>query len=327
MAHIIPVFIPHEGCPHDCVFCNQRRIAAPVSPKPEEVHEQVCTALDTVFADDDTMPEVAFYGGSFTAIPGEKQESYLEAVKDLPVTIRLSTRPDAIDDEVLGRLSRYNVKTIELGAQSMSDEVLRRAGRGHTAEDTVKASTAIKAGGFSLVLQTMCGLPGDEGTYAGTARKIAALKPDAVRIYPVVVIRDTALYDMWKNGAYRPFTPHEGAAAAADMLEIFLENDIPVIRIGLNPTDELTSGGAAAGAYHPALGEMARSEIYLRRMIASAGKHAEGTVTFYVNPKRVSRALGIRRENIKLLNDLGYVNCKVAPCSSLGEYEVRSIWS
>ena len=324
MARIIPVFIPHKGCPHDCVFCNQRRIAAPEAPEPSAVRKSVEDALLITGTQD---VQVAFYGGSFTAIPLEEQKSYLDCLANLPVTVRLSTRPDAIDGAVLDLLSKYPVRTIELGAQSMSNAVLARSARGHTAEDTVRASKLIKERGFSLILQTMCGLPGDGGTYRDTARKAAQLAPDGVRIYPVVVIRDTALYDLWQSGDYTPLTPHEGAAAAADMLEVFLEYDIPVIRIGLNPTEDLSSGGAAAGAYHPALGEMARSEIYLRRMMRAAGEPKDGHAEFYVNPRRISRALGIARENIARLENAGYKNPKILPCESLGEYEVRCIWS
>lgn len=323
MARIIPVFIPHEGCPHDCVFCNQRRIAAPVSPSPEDVREQVCTAVHTAGAG----AQVAFYGGSFTAIPRARQEAYLKAIADLPVTVRLSTRPDAIDSEVLTLLSYFPVETIELGAQSMSDRVLACSGRGHTAEDTRRASAQIQKAGFSLILQAMCGLPEDGGTWVDTAREIAALEPDGVRIYPVVVIRDTKLYDLWKAGQYTPLTPEEGAHAAADMLEVFLRRRIPVIRIGLNPTQELSAGGAAAGAYHPALGEMARAQIYLRRMLACAGALREGILTFYVNPNRISRALGIRKGNLEALRQLGYENVKVCGREGLDEYEVESFWS
>lgn len=323
MARIIPVFIPHEGCPHDCVFCNQRRIAAPVSPAPEDVREQVCTALHTAGAG----AELAFYGGSFTALPMARQEAYLQAVSGLPITIRLSTRPDAIDEEVLSLLAHFPVKTIELGAQSMSDKVLFNSGRGHRAEDTRRASALIREAGFSLILQVMCGLPGDADTWTDTAHEIARLKPDGVRIYPVVVIRDTRLYELWKAGVYVPLTPEQGACAAADMLEVFLQRHIPVIRIGLNPTQELSSGGAVAGAYHPALGEMARAQVYLRRMLASAGPVRAGKVTFYVNEKRISRALGIRKGNLEALRQMGYADTAVAGRPDLGEYEVESFWS
>ena len=316
---IIPVFIPHEGCPHDCVFCNQRRIAAPVSPKPEEVREQVCTALKTAGAG----AQVAFYGGSFTAIAPEKQEAYLASVKGLPVSIRVSTRPDAIDEETLARLQKYGVKTIELGAQSMSDAVLARAGRGHSAEDTRRACRLIRDfGGFELILQLMCGLPGDEDTRFFSAREAAKLHPDGVRIYPVVVVRETALYDLWKAGQYTPLTVDEGARTAAQMLEVFIEADIPVLRIGLNPTEELSSGGAAAGAYHPALGEMARSYVYLSRILAAAGAPREGKLTVYVNQNRLSQAIGVKRANLDALRRLGYTNVSVKGRAGIGEFEV-----
>ena len=248
MARILPVFVPHEGCPHDCVFCNQRRIAAPVSPDPGEVRERVCAARDAGLAS-----EVAFYGGSFTAIPEERQEAFLAAVAGTGVSIRISTRPDCVDAAVIDRLLRYHIKTVELGAQSMDESVLRKANRGHSAEDVRRASRLLKDAGLTLILQAMAGLPGDYGTWRRTAEELAALHPDGVRIYPVVVIRDTVLYEMWQRGIYQPLTVSEGADAAADMLEVFLKHDIPVIRIGLNPTEELSGGAAVAGAYHPAL--------------------------------------------------------------------------
>lgn len=323
MARIIPVFIPHEGCPHDCVFCNQRRIAAPASPDPEDIRDEVIKALSIT----GKGAEVAFYGGSFTAIPAEKQEAYLESVAGLDVKIRLSTRPDYIDVPTLERLKKYGVETIELGAQSMDDHVLNLSGRGHTAEHTVNASKLIKDYGFKLILQCMAGLPGDRDTLKSTAEKICQLKPDGVRIYPVVVIRDTVLYDMWQSGEYQPLTPEEGAEAAADMLEIFLENNINVIRIGLNPTEELSSGAAVAGAYHPALGEMTRAAIYRRNIIkAICGAEIKGhKLTVYCAKGRISSAVGVKKANIKAFLNMGAADVKVKEDAALKDYEVKAV--
>ena len=322
MARIFPVFVPHEGCPHDCVFCNQRRIAAPVSPEPSEIRARVCAAAEQGLAG-----EVAFYGGSFTAIPAERQEAFLAAVADLPVSIRLSTRPDCIDREVIERLTRYGVSTVELGAQSMDDRVLRLAGRGHTAEDVRRAAHMLKDAGFQVILQAMAGLPGDSGTLQKTARELALLRPDGVRIYPVVVIRDTALYDMWQNGAYRPLTVSEGADAAADMLEVFEEYKIPVIRIGLNPTEELSGGAAAAGAYHPALGEMTRSRLYLRHIMADlSGRDLTGKrLTVFVSRGRTSQAVGVGGENREKLRRMGAAKIIVQEDNRLEGYAVRTL--
>ena len=203
---IIPVFVPHVGCPNNCVFCNQRKISGQLKPAdPGEVTETIEKALKVI--PDGSKAQLAFYGGSFTAIPAEQQTALLSAAhafveRGALDSIRLSTRPDAIDDVILERLRRYGVRTIELGAQSLDDEVLRRSGRGHTAEDVFKASEMVKAYGFGLIIQMMTGLPGDTKEKAvKTAEKICSIGPDGVRIYPTVIIRDTALYDMWR--AYR----------------------------------------------------------------------------------------------------------------------------
>jgi histone acetyltransferase (RNA polymerase elongator complex component) len=265
--------------------------------------------------------EVAFYGGSFTAIDAARQEAFLDAASVPGVKIRLSTRPDCVDVEVIARLLRYPVETVELGAQSMDDEVLLRSGRGHTAEDVRKASALIKNTGFKLILQAMAGLPGDEGTWADTARALAELHPDGTRIYPVVVIENTELCDMWRRGEYRALTVSEGADAAAEMLEIFEGAGIPVIRVGLNPTEDLSGGDAVAGAYHPALGEMARSRIFLKRILREVGGHS-GRVSVYVPRGKTSQAVGIRRENILKLAELG-ITAKIHEDEALTGYNVR----
>ena len=207
-ASIIPVFIPHWGCPHACVFCNQRRISGVKHPADAETVRAEVERARTVLPKGERA-ELAFYGGSFTAIPAEQQEALLSAAKacldeGVLSSIRLSTRPDAIDADVLSRLHRYGVETIELGAQSLCDEVLRCAHRGHTAADVENASRLIRASGFRLILQMMTGLPGDSPERSiHTAKKIISLKPDGVRIYPTVIVRDTELYDRWSAGHYR----------------------------------------------------------------------------------------------------------------------------
>lgn len=322
MARILPIFIPHEGCPHDCVFCNQRRIAAPVSPDPGEIRERVCAAFEAGLTS-----EVAFYGGSFTAIPAERQEAFLAAVEGTGVAVRVSTRPDCIDEAVIERLLRHRVQTVELGAQSMDDGVLRLANRGHTAEDVRRASRLLKDAGFTVVLQAMAGLPGDRGTWRQTAEELAALFPDGVRIYPVVVIRDTALYDMWRRGTYQPLSVPEGADAAADMLEVFLKYNIPVIRIGLNPTEELSGGAAVAGAYHPALGEMAHSRIFLRRVLQDLKETSfrGKRLRIGVPRGRVSQMAGVSRENIRKLEEMGAAGVRIFEDESLYGYAVRTL--
>ena len=212
---------------------------------------------------------MAFYGGSFTAIPVTEQISLFEAAKpyldDGTISsIRLSTRPDAIDDEVLARLKRYSVQTVELGAQSLCDKVLYLSGRGHTAKEVEDASRLVKEAGFELILQMMTGLPGDtDESCLETAKKIIALKPNGVRIYPTVIVRDTALYDMWKAGKYKEHTVEDAVRVCAKLTKLFDFSGIPIIRMGLNPTEDLSGGDAVGGAYHPALGELVRSRMML----------------------------------------------------------------
>lgn len=329
MGSVIPIFIPHVGCPHDCIFCNQKKIAGTISPvEAGEVSLIISDSLKNA-----RLPaEVAFYGGSFTAIEKDLMVRYLDAVSPfisdgIVSGIRLSTRPDCINEEVLQILKKYDVHTIELGAQSMDDAVLLKSGRGHTSADTENAAKLIKSSGFSLILQMMTHLPGsNDALDIETAKRIAALSPDGVRVYPTVVIRNTGLETLWLEGKYTPSTPEEAAELGADILEIFEAADIPVIRFGLNPTDELSGGEALAGAYHPALGEMARSQLLLRRAKCEIENLAlrGGEIIISVNPSSISAMSGLKKENKKKLSSLfGFSKISVCGDSSLGTYEVR----
>ena len=306
MSAIIPIFIPHVGCPHDCVFCNQKKIAGALSaPTGEEVGKIIENALE--YSGD--MPQVAFYGGSFTAIERPLMLEYLKSAKAFidkgkVSSIRLSTRPDCIDEEILALLREYGVETIELGCQSMVESVLSASGRGHTAEDVRKSARLIKQGGFRLILQMMTHLPAsDDEKDLETARELCRLKPDGVRVYPTVVVRDTALETLWRRGEYSAATPEEAAKLGGEIIGIFEEKNIPIIRFGLNPTDDLSDGEALAGAYHPALGEMAISAKFLRL----CEKKLEGAETkgrklrILVNPKRISAMSGQKKANKKKL--------------------------
>lgn len=332
-ASILPVFVPHLGCPHACVFCNQRRISGETEPAD-------ANTVRTILASAAAMPkpesgrQLAFYGGSFTAIPEEKQLELLSAAQEgiergIIDSIRLSTRPDAIDDEVLTRLRRFGVETVELGAQSLDDEVLRLSGRGHTADDVRRASRLIKAAGFRLVLQMMTGLPGDSGEQSlDTAREIIELHPDGVRIYPTVIVRDTALYELWQRGAYCEHTVEDAVQICAKLLPLFEKAGIPVLRLGLNPTEELSGGAAVAGAYHPALGELVRARIMLERAEnLLRGVEPGSCVVLAVQPRLLSQMLGQRRRNVSaLIDEFRLAELKVCPNSSISaEIEVLSI--
>ena len=308
-AYIVPVFVPHWGCPHACVFCNQRRISGANKPASAgDVKNAIQRAA--AFLPKGGKRQLAFYGGSFTAIPVPEQEALLGAAKEALDrgeidVVRLSTRPDAIDDTVLARLKRYGVETVELGAQSMDDEVLRRAERGHTAQDVERASRLIKAAGFRLILQMMTGLPGatDESDIE-TARRLVALRPDGVRVYPTVIVRDTALFDLWQAGEYREHTVEDAVRVCAKIVPLFEAAGIPIIRLGLNPTEELSGGAAVGGAYHPALGELVKSRILLEKARALLNRIEPGSrVTLEVGRGKTSQMAGQHRENLRRLKE------------------------
>lgn len=323
---IIPVFVPHLGCPNDCVFCNQRRISGSTVPATAEDVEKAienAAALPRTGA----KRQLAFYGGSFTAIPIHEQTALLAAAKahldsgDIDA-IRLSTRPDAIDGAVLKRLKAYGVETIELGAQSMCEEVLRLAGRGHTALDVEKASLMIREAGFRLILQMMTGLPGDSVERSvETAKRIIALKPDGVRIYPTVIVRDTALFDLWKAGRYKEHTVEDAVEYCARLVPLFDAAGIPVIRLGLNPTEELSGGAAAGGAYHPALGELVKSRIMLERAeTLLRGTERGSAVVLGVAASKMSQLIGQHRQNAeKLTHEFGLRSLKIKPADVSGD--------
>ncbi len=302
---ILPLFIPHLGCPNQCVFCNQKRISGSLFPVSGEDVRRALEALG-----EEKSYELAFYGGSFTAIPMEEQRALLEAVQPFRAAgtvtaIRLSTRPDAIDGERLALLREMGVTTVELGAQSMSEEVLRLSRRGHTAKDVENASHMVKAAGFSLVLQLMTGLPGDTAeSSVESAKRIIALHPDAVRLYPTVIIRDTPLYESWCRGEYTEHTVEDAVELCARLLPLFEAANIPVIRLGLNPTEELSGGQAVAGAYHPALGELVQSRLRRRECEELLhGAEPGSEVTVFVPRRLVSQYIGQKRVNVAYLQN------------------------
>lgn len=305
MASILPVFVPHEGCPCRCVFCNQNAIAGQAERMTaERAGKILLEGLSRL--PEGSRPQAAFYGGSFTAIAETQQEELL-AVTDALIAqgklsdVRISTRPDAITPEILARLRRHRVTVVELGAQSMNETVLRLSGRGHTAQDTRRAAKLVKEAGLSLILQTMAGLPGDtRGTVRETAQKVAELHPDGVRIYPVVVLPGTELYKQYRNGAYHALEPDEAAEWCADMLEVFMREGIPVLRVGLNPSEDLHAQ-AVAGAYHPAMGELAYNALWYRRLRARLDAGTDGIL--YVPARELSRAIGQKRRNLLRLRE------------------------
>ena len=308
MRHInIPIFIPHLGCPNNCVFCNQRSISGHI----DFDISSVCGEIEEVLsgAREGDLYEIAFFGGSFTGIDRalmtellDIAESYVSAGK--VESIRLSTRPDYIDNEILDILSHYSVRTIELGLQSMCDDVLLASRRGHSAERAREASRLIKSRGFSLVGQMMVGLP--ESTIESeiyTANKLCELGVDAVRIYPTVVFYDTELCHMAECGAYTPIDNDIAVERTKELIKIFDKNSVECIRVGLCASENLSSEQAVfGGANHSAIGELAMGEVYFDKMceLIEKSPSVKGKkVTFYVKNGAVSKAVGQKKKNIK----------------------------
>jgi len=305
---IIPFFIPHSGCPHQCVFCNQKNITGQrTSVDPSTIAHTITAYLEPLKQQE---AQVAFYGGSFTALAIEVQKSYLEACQPFIASgritgIRLSTRPDCITREILAFLRDHQVETIELGVQSMDDSVLMRSGRGHTAADTIHAVTLLQEQGFTIGLQLMPGLPGDAaGTFMATVHSVIAMKPAFVRIYPALVIKETPLEALYRSGRYTPLSLDESIQWCKNAFLQFERAGIAVIRMGLQPTEELQRPGTIlAGPYHPAFRQLVDSSILLDRMRAALQQRAPGTgaVCLLSHPSDVAAAIGQKRVNIDAL--------------------------
>ncbi len=306
----IPIFVSHRGCPHDCVFCNQKHITGKSgSVTPQQADKIIKQAVSTIDFDK-ASAEIAFFGGSFTAISKEEQKGLLEVahryIKDgLADGIRISTRPDCIDEEELCMLKKYGVSSIELGVQSTDEQVLLKSRRGHSYEDVVFASKLINDYGFELGLQMMLGLPGDTAQKSmKTARDIVLLHPKTARIYPTIVIRDSALALMYEKGAYEPLTLDEAVELCAKVYALFCENGIEVLRMGLMATDDICEGGSVvAGPFHPSFGELVHSRIFLNKMRDMVSDCNQYEVCFCVNPRDMSKAIGNRKSNIKTLEE------------------------
>ncbi|WP_306569582.1 elongator complex protein 3 [Faecalispora jeddahensis] len=323
----VAIFVPHAGCPQRCSFCSQNSITGQERlPTPDEVLRTLKTAEENL-KEKSRFAEIAFFGGSFTAIDRGDMLALLEAaapsVRDGVFSgIRISTRPDAIDEEVLELLSRYGVMTIELGAQSMDDSVLQRNRRGHTAQQVRQASRLIRDAGFSLGLQMMTGLWGD--TAAGamqTAWDFAELRPDCVRIYPTVVMKGTELALRYQSGEYVPMGLEETVELCCDLLEFFGEHSIPVIRLGLHSSPEMQRD-RVAGPWHPAFRELCESRLFLRRLLAFLEQERilPGRVEIHVSPQWVSKAVGQSRCNLLELSRRGY-QARVVPNPSVSSSE------
>ncbi|MBE6611562.1 MAG: radical SAM protein [Ruminococcaceae bacterium] len=332
----IPIFIPHLGCPNGCVFCNQRQISGKTAFDITAVEDELRRAVQTVDHDSCEV-EIAFFGGSFTGI-GREDMLYLLKLAGRYIdagfadSVRISTRPDYIDEEILDILADHHVTDIELGLQSFDDRVLTASKRGHTAEISRRACRMITERGFRLVGQMMIGLPGSTPeSERMTAREIVSLGCMAARIYPTVVFRDTELCAMMRDGRYQPLTLDDAAARSCEVLEIFTAAHIPVIRLGLCAADTLFVPGAiAGGAYHSAFGELVYSELYYRRIRKAIErdrlheKIAGRTLTVHVPRGEVSKASGQKRANkLRLQNEYNVKNVKILENPDLIWYNIK----
>lgn len=319
----VSIFIPHLGCPHDCVFCNQRHISGTLTPPDGD---KVRSILKEALAHKDRECEIAFFGGSFTAIDREYMISLLDAANEFSkdfTGIRISTRPDCINEDVLTLLKSKGVTDVELGVQSMSDGVLRFCNRGHIAEDTVKASALIKEFGFNLGHQMMTGLPSDtEEGVIFTAKQIISLKPDTVRIYPTLVIKDTYLEKLYRDGEYTPQLLDEAVSLCARLILMFEEENIKVIRVGLH-SDGIDSS-FIAGPFHPAFRELCESRIYREIIEKEINNKESFNGKIYVSPSAVSKAVGQKRENIRYFSEKYNAECKVYPDSALKDRQIKT---
>ena len=317
------------GCPFDCVFCNQRRITgAGTDVTPEDVKRIIKEHLLTL-PKQNRYVEVAFFGGSFTGIPIEQQTALMKAVGEFGDEIdgiRLSTRPDYITKDILENLLRYGVTTIELGVQSMDDEVLKKSNRGHSAEQVREAVRLINQYPIRLGLQMMTGLVGDSHEKCiYTAKEIIKLKPQMVRIYPTLTIKDTFLEKMYKRGEYTPQTLEEAVNTAKELVLMFEKENIAIIRVGLQATNEICEeGSVVAGPVHSAFRSLVESSIYYDLLYdALKGKSKNACVE--VNDKQVSNAIGNNKANIKKIKEELGITLKITGNREINVREVKYI--
>lgn len=336
--YIIPIFVPHLGCPNKCVFCNQTKITGKQKQVTAEEARKVIDEYLSNFKDKENKVEIAFFGGSFTAIDEKIQNELLEVAyeyvqKGLVDSIRISTRPDYITKDILKRLKKYKVKTIELGVQSTNNYVLAKAKRGHTFEDIKKASKLIRFYGFNLGHQMMVGLP--ESTAldeVNTAKDLIKLKPKIVRIYPVLVIKDTELEEDYNKGEYEPLSVTQAVERCAEIADLFNKKKINIIRIGLQNTEEITdpekeTSQVVAGPYHPAFRQLVEGRLWYNAIVSQIKKYNTKVkvVEIKANPEDVNNIIGHKKENIKKLKDIYEVDIVLKTDENIknGKFEIN----
>ena len=327
----IPIFIPELACPHQCVFCDQEKISGTYSiPQPADVKDIVERYLETI--PENRTIDIAFFGGSFTGLSVDLQEQYLKEafkfIKNRKVSgIRLSTRPDYINEPILELLKKYSVTTIELGAQSTSQEVLNESGRGHTVENIRDASNLICKYGFELGLQMMIGLPGDSYERSiQTANDIVSLGASNTRIYPAIVVKHTALEKMYREGRYTPLSLEQAVEWAKDIVHIFEKNSVSILRMGLHPSDELVIGKSLiAGPFHPSFKEMVMTQIWkelINTELQSFNSNFSNNIKITVSDRQIHYAIGYRQTNREQLVSRGY-NVRFERNPSFSQYQLN----
>jgi histone acetyltransferase (RNA polymerase elongator complex component) len=328
---IIPIFVPHEGCPHNCVFCNQNSITGVKNNiTASTVYNIVDEYLSTINRDGATI-EISFFGGTFTAINEEKQKELLQVAKEykdkgLIDKIRMSTRPDAITEYILTYLLEYKVDIIELGVQSLCDEVLVASGRGHTTEDVEVASRLIKEYGITLGHQIMPGLPKDDFKKdIMSVKKSIKMKPDICRIYPSLVIKDTPMEAMYLRGEYVPYTLDDAVEVCKEIYKLYTEAKIQVIRIGLQPTEAINEGAeVVAGPFHPAFRELVEGSLMCDKIRETLGSPSKALVE--INEKDLSKLYANKKVYFNELLGEGYkIQVKVSSDLERGNILINKI--
>ncbi len=330
---IVPVFIPHAGCPHRCVFCNQSAVTGCVErlPPPGALREHVAAFLK-LSGRRRGPTQIAFFGGNFLGVAEDAMQALLAEAAGCVSSgdvqgIRFSTRPDTVTTRTLKLIEPYPVHTVELGAQSMNAEVLTHSRRGHTPADTLTACRMLKNSGYEIGLQVMVGLPDDdEERLMQTGRDVAGLKPDFVRIYPTLVLAGSRLETQYRQGAYLPLPLDAAVSLTLKLYRLFRAHGIPVIRMGLQASQDISPGGSVlAGPYHPAFGHLVQCAAFLGAVRNALGSlHRTGAkLTLRVHPRSISRMRGLRNATIGTLQrEYGFERVKVSADSTLAEDEI-----
>ncbi|MGE5256838.1 MAG: elongator complex protein 3 [Hyphomicrobiales bacterium] len=327
---IVPVFIPHAGCPHRCVFCNQSAITGRLGAQTDSGDWRVHAREFLRFGRNHGRPaQIAFYGGNFLGLTAEHIHRLLAQAADFVQAgevqgIRFSTRPDTVNQQALDLLENFPVQTVEIGAQSMDDDVLTCSRRGHYAADTGTAVNLLKDRGYEVGLQMMVGLPGDDrGRLMASGLRIADLKPAFARIYPTLVLTGSFLETWYHEGRYRPLTLDEAVQQTLPLYRLFRERGIPVIRTGLQPTEDLAPGGAVvAGPFHPAFGHLVQSACFMDALRDALRRRgiAHAILEIRVHPRSVTRLRGLKNANCATLRqEFGLSEVRVRPDAELAE--------